>query len=202
LELNVDERALIPRPETEGLVERVLQTEDLWTTDHPRVVDLCTGSGCIALAIAQAREHADITALDVDQDALALAAANGRALGLDGRVTFLESDLLAAIPDSSVDLVVTNPPYVTTAEWVALPAHIKDFEPRLALDGGALGLDVISRLVPDALRALKSAGKLFVEIGAAQAEPVASLFAAAGYLDVSVHADLAGQDRIVMGTKS
>lgn len=167
-----DARALIPRPETELLVEHA----EAFLTRHPdrrAVVDVCTGSGCIACAMALRQPSARVRAVDISADALALARKNAAAL--HAPVEFIQADLLSAIADDSVDVVTANPPYITSADCDGLPRMIRHYEPRLALDGGAGGLDIISRLVLEAARVLTSGGILLMEIGDEQADAVKEL---------------------------
>jgi release factor glutamine methyltransferase len=179
LDLQVDPRVLIPRPETEHLVEAAVAA----LPQGARVVDVGTGSGAVALALKDERPDLDIVATDVSADALAVARANADRLGLD--VGFVEGDLLAGV--TGVDAVVSNPPYVeTTARLAPELTH----EPGLALYAGEDGLDVVRRF--PAL----GVGWLALEIGSRQAAATRSLFAAEGY-ETAVHPDLAGHDRIV-----
>jgi release factor glutamine methyltransferase len=195
----VDRRALIPRPETEGLVVRVLAYAPLWSQERPAVVDVGTGSGCIALSLALARPAARYLALDTSADALALARENAAALGVGDKVIFAAAELPDVMDAETADAVVANLPYVATAEYEALPVHIRDFEPRAALDGGPDGLSAIEAVVQDAAIALRPGGALFLEIGAQQAARVAALLGDAGFESVTVEPDLAGRDRIVWG---
>ena len=198
--LTVDKRALIPRPETEGLVEKVLATDALWARQKPAVVDVGTGTGCIVISLALARPDGLYIGLDVSADALELARANAAALGVGERVAFDRQELSEVVEPGTLDAIVSNPPYIPTGEWEQLPVHIRDHEPRLALDGGPDGLAVIETLVQDAGFALKPGGFLFLEIGAQQAGAVRDLMAAGGFDDVSVDPDLSGRDRVVTGT--
>lgn len=192
LEFFTDKRALIPRPETELLVECVI---DL-VSNTVQILDVCTGSGCIALALAHVlRERAEITAADISPDALALAKKNAERLGLSAHVKFLESDLLEKI-SGEFDIIVANPPYITTSEMQTLPPDVRDHEPHLALDGGKDGLDLYRRLVPQAKKALRGGGALVCEIGP---PAVADLLRGAGFVDVEMLNDYAGLPRIVRG---
>lgn len=167
LRILCDPRALIPRPETELLVG----CAEEFLRDRPgtsAVVDVCTGTGCIACALAKRQPRARVVATDLSPAALDLARENARALGAD--VAFLRADLLDGVADAGADLVVSNPPYVATGECGRLDRSVRDFEPRLALDGGADGLRVISRLVEEAARVLSSGGRLMMEIGDDQAD--------------------------------
>ncbi len=195
----VDRRVLVPRPETEVLVENVLAEKALWLEPKPVVADIGTGSGCIAVTLALERPRAEIVAVDISGDALALAAENAARLGAADRVRFVRGDLLSGLSPASLDAVVSNPPYVGTTEWGSLAPEIRDFEPRVALEGGEDGLAVISRLVPQARRGLKSGGVLFLEIGDGQGESVYGLMKESGFADIEVRQDLAGRERIVRG---
>jgi release factor glutamine methyltransferase len=193
----VDARVLVPRPETELLVEAALRSVP---KDAPaRVLDLCTGSGCVAITIAAERPQASVWATDLSPGALAVAKANAEALGVDGRVTFFEGDLLAPVPaEARFDVIVSNPPYVKSGEIAGLQREVQQ-EPRLALDGGADGLDVIRRLVPAALARLKPGGLLALEIGEDQGAALRDIFARAGARDVTIEKDLAQHERLALG---
>ncbi len=196
-----DPRALIPRPETEELAEAVLEDAAIWDAPHPIVADVGTGSGCIAISLALARPHARLLALDTSPAALELARENAQTLGADARIEFLPSDLLAEVAPETLSAVVSNPPYVSTAEWAELPRHIRDHEPRLALDGGPSGLFLISRLVEEALVALKSGGRIWMEIGEDQGARVRALLETAGFCRIRIKKDRAGHDRMAAGIK-
>ena len=200
-ELNVDYRALIPRPETEELVELVLGCEPLWTRVQPIIVDVGTGSGCIAIALAMAWPHARLFATDISAEALSLARENAQRCGVAERIRFFRADLLAGMEESSADVVVANLPYVKSADWTQLPREVRDYEPRDALDGGRNGLVVISRLVSEAIGVLKSSGWLFLEVGEDQSGEVSEQMRQAGYVDVASRNDLSGRPRFVWGLK-
>ncbi len=196
-----DARALIPRPETELLVEAALDFSKVWKKQHPKVPDLGTGTGCLAITLALARPHARIFAVDISPDALALARQNAARHGVAHKMAFMQADLLAPFADGELDLIVSNPPYVPTAEWATLDRTIRDCEPRGALDGGTDGLDVIRRLVAQAAAKLAPGGALALEIGEDQGRRVAALLKAAGFVNVVVKKDFAGWDRIVTGVR-
>ncbi len=191
-----DRRALIPRPDTEPLVEAVLACEPLWARAQPAIVEVGTGSGCIAISLALARPAA-YTAIDVSPEALALARENADRLQVADRLAFQEGDLLAGLGAASVDAVVANLPYIRTADLAALPRHIRDFEPALALDGGVDGLDCIRRLAGQAPDALRADGWLFLEIGFDQGAAVRDCLGELGYAGVTVRLDAGGRDRVV-----
>ena len=193
LDLAVDARVLVPRPETEVVVDRCLQL--LAELEHPSVVDVGTGSGAIALAIKDERPDAVVTACDVSDDALAVAAANADRLGLE--VTLVRSDLLEAVDGGPFDLVVSNPPYVSEAEIDGLEPEVAVHEPRLATVAGDDGMAVYRRLLPQAAQRLAGGGWLVLECGAGQAPALATELRALGYGDPAVDRDLAGIDRVV-----
>lgn len=197
----VDRRALIPRPETEGLVDAVLACEPLWKVERPMVCEIGAGSGCVIISLALARRDGVYTATDLSQEALALAAANAEALGATDLIRFCCADLAEAVEPDSLDAVVANLPYIATCDVDKLPAHIKNFEPRMALDGGEDGLMVIREIVPDAACALKPGGALFLEIGADQGDGVTAILSEGDFENVKVSKDMAGHDRIVVATR-
>lgn len=199
LELAVDPGVLIPRPETELLVDLAL---DLLTSgdhgDEGRLVaDVGTGSGAIALSIAANTSQVHLYATDISDVALALAAENARRLGLADRVTFLQGNLLEPVPQP-VHLIIANLPYIAEDEWTSLQPDIAEFEPALALSGGPDGLDLIRRLLAQAPAYLRPHGALLLEIGSRQGAEVAKLVAETlSGASVEVLMDYAYQDRIV-----
>jgi release factor glutamine methyltransferase len=188
LELLVDDRVLVPRPETELLVELA--------QDRQRVLDVGTGSGAIALAIANEREGARVTGIDNSPDAVEVARANAARNGLE--VEFLIADLIVGGP---YDLIVSNPPYVREGEWPGLQPEITLYEPREALVAGPDGLDIIRELIPAAREVLVRGGALGVEIGQGQSRTVEALFERAGFTRVETIRDLAGMPRVVTGRR-
>jgi release factor glutamine methyltransferase len=201
LELVVDENVLIPRPETEHLVDWVL--EELRPPPAPpmHVLDVGTGCGAIALAVKRARNDVDVVGVDLWEEVLAVARANADALGLE--VQLSRSDLLDGVsaPAGGWTAIVANLPYVPSADVDEAQPEVRDFEPRVALDGGADGLDLIRRLVrgTGAQGVLAQGGGLYLEVGSGQAEMVAELMRRAGYEDVQAREDLAGVSRVVRG---
>lgn len=203
LTLSCDPRALIPRPETEGLVQLALD----WMSANPpkgrrMVVDAGTGTGAIILSLArESREDAVFLGIDISQDALDLATANAKRNGLDGRVRFALADGLDDFDEpESIDLIVSNPPYVASAECDTLDPRVRLHEPRLALDGGPDGLDFHKRYLADALNLLKPGGAVFFEIGETQGEAVAALMRDCGFSQIQIRKDLAGRDRYASAT--
>jgi release factor glutamine methyltransferase len=200
-EFKVTPDVLVPRPETELLVETSLAL--LRGVPRPVIVDVGTGSGCIALSLAAELEEAEVHATDVSEPALAVARENAEALGLAARVEFHHADLLATLEAlrGCVDLVVANPPYVDPAERGTLAPEVRDHEPALALFPPGDVLSVYRRLVPAALDWLRPGAWLALEIAPALAESVLALLAAAGFEDARSANDLAGRARVVSGRR-
>ena len=198
LAFKVDARALIPRPETELLVEEALTFISRRKRETPAsVLDICTGSGCIALSIACLTD-ANVTATDISRDALSLAKENAVKLNAN-RVKFFESDLGEALLNRGAekfDVIISNPPYIPVKDIQRLSETVRDFEPHLALDGGEDGMDIYRRLIPQSVELLKPDGALFLEIGPAK---VADLAVDAGFKNVKIIRDYAGLERIVKG---
>jgi len=203
LDLHVDRRVLVPRPETELLVDAVLDTMGPPPQPAISVLDVGTGSGAIALAILHARPFVRVTACDVSPDALAVARLNAERLGL--APTFVRSDLTGEVvaPDGGFDIVVANLPYVARADLSSLAPEVRDHEPSLALDGGEDGLDLVRRLLEELDRPgfLANRARVFLEIGAGQAPATVELLMARGYLAWTAR-DLAGIERIVVGFRA
>ncbi len=192
LTLRCDPRALTPRPETEELVQYASRLFEKGA--DPDILDLCTGTGCIALALAARFPRGRVTAVDISQDALCLASENARRTKLQERVQFLQSDLFENVM-GTFDLIVSNPPYIASGDLAHLSAEVKQ-EPQLALDGGADGLDIIRRIAAVAADYLNPHGTLAMEIGAGQAPAVCALFDAARW-EGGVKKDFAGIERFV-----
>ena len=181
---------LIPRPETEHLVEKVVELAPLFR--GPRIVDVGTGSGAIAIAVAHEWPDAAMTATDVSASALKLARRNAERIGFADRIRFFEGDLLAPVCAERFDFVVSNPPYVPTADRDSLSVEVRDHEPALALFAGEDGLDVYRRLIPAAFAALEAGGFLVLEIGYGQSETVAAMLADAEFAHIEFVPDLQG----------
>jgi len=177
LALYVTPAVLIPRPETEHLVESVLAELD--PARAIRILDIGTGSGAIAIALAHHLAQAHITAIDLSPSALAVAAANATRNGLSDRIQFVQSDLLTALSlnEPPVDVIVSNPPYVPESDRATLHPQVRDHEPASALFAGADGQDIYRRLIPQARTALAAGGLLALEIGQGQRNPIAALLA-------------------------
>ncbi|MGH7659159.1 MAG: peptide chain release factor N(5)-glutamine methyltransferase [Gemmatimonadales bacterium] len=195
LELRSDHRALIPRPETEGLVDLALTR-----VGTGRAADLGTGTGCIALSLALEGSFELVVGTDVSSGALALAGENRSLTG--ARVALIRSDLGAALAPGSFDLVVSNPPYLTQAEYRTLDGSVRDWEPSLALAGGMDGLDVTRRLLNSGISPLRPGGWLALEVDCNRAGVVADIAAASGWQDVEVINDLFGRARYLVARRS
>ena len=202
LTLKCDRRALIPRPETEELVTRVLGYLNAETQRRRGglIVDVGTGTGAIVLSLAKEfRGEAAFLGTDVSEDAIALAKENAVRCGLADRVKFAVADGLDDFDEPQcVDVIVSNPPYIETAVCETLDPRVKDFEPRLALDGGTSGLDFYERYLSDAVNLLKPGGAVFFEIGENQGEAVRQLMFDCGFNDIRIEKDYAGHDRYAM----
>ncbi len=200
-DLQVNSQVLIPRPETELLVEDVLMEIRDRDLQRPRILDVGTGSGCIAIALAAFVTDAQVLALDISQNALDLASRNADQHAVS--IEFRKSDLLRDLHPEKVggfDIIVSNPPYVASADLVTLQPELS-FEPRHALDGGLDGLDLVRRLISDSLAFLKPNGLLVMEIGHNQGSRVRDLLADAKFQEICVLKDYDGHDRIVKGRK-
>ncbi len=201
LEFYVDQRVLIPRADTEILVEHVIK----WASQEEgsvRILDVGTGSGAIAVSLAFFLPRARITAVDISAGALAVARLNACRHGVENRIVFLEGDLFSPLYGHSgaqlFDVIVSNPPYIPTQEIEGLERHIRDYEPRIALDGGHDGLKFYSRLAREGLDWLKVGGLLAVEVGYGQARKVKSILESTGcYVNIAIQEDLAGIERVV-----
>jgi len=189
LTLAVDCRALIPRPETEIVVERCLEL--LGELETPAVLDVGTGTGAIALAIADEHTGARVTAIDVSPAALELARENASRTGLE--IDLREHDFRTGLPGGPYDLVVSNPPYVDPADLETLMPDVRDYEPHIAL----VGYDALETIAEAGLQVLPAGGRLVLEVAAGQSQHASRLLSDLGYRDVAVTNDLAGRDRVV-----
>jgi release factor glutamine methyltransferase len=216
LDFVVSPAVLIPRPETEHLVEAVLELAR--DVPSPKIVDVGTGSGCVALALAHELKNAEIHAVDLSEDALEIARANAARLQLDDRVHFLPANVLAVIPSEEFkrsrgtpiaagtdfrdfDFVVSNPPYVAFSEADKVQKSVFEFEPRMAVFAGESGLDVIRPLIEQAHAALKTGGWLALEIGYSMRDAVVGLLCPTMWEDIRVLPDLQGIPRVVAARK-
>ena len=203
LSFRVTPSVLIPRPETEGVVEEALAELSAHPRSAPRIADVGCGSGCIAIAVAHERPEATLLAIDASAAALAVARENAAAHGVESRVTFLHGDLLAPIQErgETLDLVVSNPPYVLDADIEGLAPEVKEHEPRMALAGGLDGLSTITRLIDGLDSVLGPGGVLVMEIGQGQDREVAERILSAGLDLLRIVPDLSRIPRVVVARK-
>lgn len=194
LDFLVNEHVLIPRQDTEILVEEIMR--DLH--DGIRILDMCTGSGCILLSLLHYSNDCSGVGVDVSEDALAVARQNADRLA-EKQAVFIQSDLFEKV-EGSFDLIVSNPPYIRSQEIAGLMLEVREHEPHLALDGKDDGLHFYREIIKGAMPHLKRGGQLFFEIGYDQGEAVQALLAANGYTEIAVVKDYAGLDRVVYGT--
>ncbi len=207
LEFEVERGVLIPRPDTETLVENVLQlARNTAGFEAPRVIDLCTGSGCIAAAIASRLKNAVVVATDISEKAVEVARRNLERLGLGERVTVARGDLFEPLKEMvdarPFDLVLANPPYIPTGEIAKLDRNVRDYEPMMALDGGMDGMVVHRRIIEQAPERIRSGGRIYLEIQFDQGAAVAEIFAGSdAFEDVRVLKDYGGNQRVVTGKR-
>jgi release factor glutamine methyltransferase len=200
LDLAVDPRVLVPRPETELIIERALVL--LKDVEAPVIADVGTGSGCIALALASEKPQATVIAVDISPEALVVAEANRVALKRTN-IALRHGDVLEPVTERALDLIVSNPPYIPTADLAQLMPDVRDYEPQLALDGGADGLDIIRRLIAQAAERLRPDGALLIEIGIGQGRALEALLGQGDqWQAVQVHPDLNGIGRMVEAHRS
>jgi release factor glutamine methyltransferase len=195
----VDHRVLIPEQDTENLIEEIMKE----TCDGDRILDLCTGSGCILLSLLHYSNGSTGVGTDLSRDALDVAQKNAERLSLQDRCEWREGDLFEAVREGEkFDLIVSNPPYIRSAVIGGLAPEVQAHEPMMALDGGEDGLTFYKRIIPEACQYLVTGGMLYLEIGYDQAQEVTALMEEAGYYEVRTIRDYGGNDRIVCGIKS
>ena len=198
-EISVSRHALVPRPETELLAELGWKFLTDGNPQSATALDFGTGTGCIAIALAANSSNAKITALDISPDALALARQNATLNKVAERMEFLLSDGFTALSEGNqFDLIISNPPYIASAEIETLDPEVKDYDPRGALDGGADGLDFYRRLAAEAKPFLKPTGKIMVEFGDGQADAIRSIFTAQKWIVEAVEEDYSHRARILI----
>jgi release factor glutamine methyltransferase len=200
LPFRVTPAVLIPRPETEHLVEKVLQL--VAGHPRPRIVDVGTGSGAIAVALAHHLPQAQITAIDLSEPAQSLARENAAINEVSGRIRFLHGDLLTPVAAEQFDCIVSNPPYVPESDRASLSVEVRDHEPALALFAGSDGLAVYRRLIPAAFAALAPGGFIALEIGAGQSAAIRELLAAAGFRQIGFTPDLQNIPRVATARRA
>lgn len=199
LDFVVNQWVLIPRPDTEVLVETTL---DILKSNpkYEKVLEIGVGSGAIAVSLAKYADHIQVTAVDVDEKALQVAKENAKLHGVKDRIVFIESDCFEKLPEGiRYDCIASNPPYINKKDMESLDKDVKGFEPHLALFGGEDGLEFYRRITKEARGYLKKDGLLIFEIGFDQGEDVKKIMEINGYRDVQVNKDLAGLDRVVLG---
>jgi release factor glutamine methyltransferase len=199
LSLRVTRDVLIPRPETELVVEKALASAGAF--HGPRIVDVGTGSGAIAIALAHTLAKAAVTATDISGDALTLARENANQNGVQERVRFFAGDLLAPVAGEQFEIVVSNPPYVASADRDSLAVEVRDYEPAQALFAGEDGLAIYRRLIPAAHAVLVPGGWIVLEIGYGQEAGVRALLHEAGFETIEVAADLQGIPRVALARR-
>ena len=202
LEMAVNRHVLVPRPETELLAELSWQFLSTLNSQPATALDFGTGSGCIAIALAVKCAAAQVTALEVSPDALAVARENAARNGVAQRIEFLQGDGFAALPaEASFDLIISNPPYIPTAEIGSLEPEVRDFDPRGALDGGADGLDYYRLLAAQSGKFLQHGGKIMVEFGDGQGEAVKNIFEAQKWIVETLREDYNQRQRILVARR-
>jgi release factor glutamine methyltransferase len=203
LEIAVNRHVLIPRPETELLAERAWKFAATVTGSAPKVLDLCTGSGCLAIAVAENCAKAEIYATDISPEALAVARDNASRNNLSSRVQFFEGDCFAPLPEKiQFDLIVSNPPYIPSSEIETLQTEVRDHDPRLALDGGADGLEFYRKIAGEAKRFLSANAQIMLEFGDGQATAIRGIFETQGWNVLGVEQDFTGKERMLIAALS
>lgn len=196
LPFKVNENVLIPRADTETLIEAVLKQKNAKT-----VLDLCTGSGCIAIALAHYNKNISCTGIDISEKALFVANENTKLNAVDDRVQFIKADVLSGFngicEENSIDIIVSNPPYISKNDIMKLQKEVKDFEPILALEGGKDGFEFYNKIIPLWKNALKKGGAMFFECGIGQAQKIKKLFSENNFLDIEILKDYNGIERVV-----
>lgn len=199
LDFIVSPDVLIPRQDTEILVEYII--EFVSQKDKVSILDIGTGSGCIAISLAHYIKNSRVVAVDISKGALKIARKNAQNCGVEERIVFIESNLFENVPIQKFDIIVSNPPYIPNQVIAGLDRQVKDFEPKIALDGGEDGLDFYRRIVKESVDFLKPKGLLAFEVGFDQAQEVAKIMESS-YRDIKLQKDLAGIERVVTGILS
>ncbi|WP_010246521.1 peptide chain release factor N(5)-glutamine methyltransferase [Acetivibrio cellulolyticus] len=199
LDFIVSPDVLIPRQDTEILVESVIQFAS--GKGNIDILDVGTGSGCIAISLAYFIKNSRVTAVDISKGALEMARKNAQKCGVEDRITFIESNLFDNVTSGDFDIIVSNPPYIPVQDIETLEKQVKDFEPRSALDGGCDGLDFYRRITKDSIRYLKPNGLLAFEVGYDQSQEVLKIMKDS-FDNLKIERDLAGIERVVMGIRS
>lgn len=198
LQFKTDKRALIPRPETELLVEEAIRLKGAWNNDDKCIVlDIGTGSGCIIISLSVSVPGPVYIGTDISEQAISLAMENAAAIETDSPVHFKTEMLEDFLEPQTISLIVSNPPYIKSSVCDQLPIHIRDHEPRQALDGGQAGTEILEEIIQDASVLLRPGGHILLEIGNDQGQIVPDILSGFGFTDVTVKKDYAGHDRIV-----
>lgn len=196
LTFNVNSNVLIPRPDTEILVEEVIKK--IKPEKNYDILDIGTGSGCISISLAKFIENCQIFSVDISSEALKIAKDNAKLNDVEDKIVFLNGDIFEPfISGEKFDIMVSNPPYIETDVIETLDANVRDYEPRLALDGGIDGMDYYRRIINQADKYLNSNGLIFFEIGFKQANSTINLLKENGFADINIAKDLAGLDRVI-----
>lgn len=201
LDFYVEEGVLIPRPDTEPLVEEVIDLakdkEDL------KIVDIGTGSGAITVSLAKYIKNCEVYSLDISEKALSIGLKNATSNGVENKINFIKSDVFSGIEDKdlSLDIIVSNPPYIKKSDIPTLHTQVKDYEPYIALEGGEDGLDFYRKITEESVKYLKTKGILAFEVGHDQASDVSDILKVNGYSNIYTKKDLQGIDRVVIGFK-
>lgn len=201
LELSVNKHVLIPRPETEILVERVIESLKSLGASSYKILDMGTGSGAIAIALAISSDDIEVTAVDISEEALHVAKGNAKKYGLDRRIKWIKSDFFSDVPMATYDFIVSNPPYIPLADESELLVEVKGHEPHEALFAGEDGLDAYRVIVPKAYEYLKHGGQLFFEAGHDQAQRISDMMRACNFEEIGTFCDLNGIERFIYGKK-
>ncbi|HTA94632.1 MAG TPA: peptide chain release factor N(5)-glutamine methyltransferase [Verrucomicrobiae bacterium] len=200
-EIAVSRHALVPRPETELLAESGWQFLSTLNSQPSTALDFGTGTGCIAVALAAKCLNAKIVTIDISADALALAKENAARNNVAERIEFLQNDEFAALPQKQFDLIISNPPYIPSAEIETLQPEVRDFDPRAALDGGADGLDFYRRISMEAKPFLKSDGRIMLEFGDGQVDAIKAIFENEKWIVEAVKEDYSQRARVLIAKK-
>ncbi len=207
LDFYVDEHVLIPRPETEILVERVIKYAKVIIDEKAMderqglsILDIGVGSGAISIAIANQLDKCNVTGIDISENALNIAVVNAKTHGVENRIKFLKSDLFENV-NETYDIIVSNPPYIPVTDLATLEPEVAEYEPHLALFGGKDGLDFYRRLIPESSKFLKEGGVLFLEAGHNQFKAIETLFDLSGFREVDHFEDLNGIPRFIYGKR-
>ena len=202
LSFHVNSAVMIPRPDTEIIVEETLAVMTEQPQDHWSILEIGTGSGAIAISLASEQKNANITATDISETALRVAGENARENNVAERILFIQGDMFAPLDDQRFDMIISNPPYISCHDFLSLPEGIRRYEPHLALIAGNEGTEFHRRLIGEGLSHLNQGGWLIMEMGTEQGKTIRKYFAAAGYYqDINIRCDYAGMERVIKGRR-